>query len=55
MKADDGNGLDLWIQFQRGVPTRDKVAWKYYSAIRPDLHRTYRIEHGLDAQCACRN
>jgi hypothetical protein len=48
MKADDGNGLDLRIQFQRGVPTRDKVAWKYYSAIRPDFHRTYRIEHGLD-------
>jgi hypothetical protein len=48
MKADDGTGLEFRVQFQRGVPAREKVAWGYYSAIKPDFHRTYRIEHGLD-------
>jgi hypothetical protein len=48
MKADDGNGLEIRVQFLRGVPTREKVAWKYYSAAKPDFHRTYRIEHGVD-------
>jgi hypothetical protein len=48
MKAGDGNGLEIRVQFLRGVPTREKVAWKYYSAIKPDFHRTYRIEHGID-------
>jgi len=48
MKADDGTGLEFRVQFQRGVPAREKVAWRYYSATKPDFHRTYRIEHGLD-------
>jgi hypothetical protein len=48
MKADDGTGLEFRVQFQRGVPIREKVAWQYYSAVKPDFHRTYRIEHGLD-------
>jgi hypothetical protein len=48
MKSDDGTGLEFRVEFQRGVPTRDKVAWQYYSATKPDFHRTYRIEHGLD-------
>lgn len=48
MKADDGTALELRVQFQRGVPTREKVAWQYYSAAKPDFHRTYRIEHGFD-------
>jgi hypothetical protein len=48
MKAEDGTGLEFRVQFQRGVPLREKVAWQYYSAAKPDFHRTYRIEHGLD-------
>jgi hypothetical protein len=48
MKADDGTALELRVQFVRGMPTREKVAWQYYSAAKPDFHRTYRIEHGYD-------
>jgi hypothetical protein len=48
MKADDETALDLRVQFVRGVPIREKVAWQYYSAAKPDFHRTYRIEHGVD-------
>jgi hypothetical protein len=48
MKADDGTALELRVQFTRAVPTREKVAWQYYSAAKPDFHRTYRIEHGYD-------
>jgi hypothetical protein len=48
MQADDGNGLEIRVQFLRGVPNREKVAWKYFSAVKPDFHRTYRIEHGVD-------
>jgi hypothetical protein len=48
MKADDGTALELRVQFVRGAPTREKVAWQYYSAAKPDFHRTYRIEHGYD-------
>jgi hypothetical protein len=48
MKADDGTTLALRVQFTRAAPTREKVAWQYYSAAKPDFHRTYRIEHGYD-------
>jgi hypothetical protein len=48
MKAEDGTALALRVQFTRAAPTREKVAWQYYSAAKPDFHRTYRIEHGYD-------
>jgi hypothetical protein len=48
MNATDGSALEFRVRFQRGAPDREKVAWQYYSAAKPDFHRTYRIDHGVD-------
>ena len=47
-RADDGNALEIQIQFARGVPARDKLEGKFYSAAKPDFYRTYRYEQGAD-------
>jgi hypothetical protein len=47
-KADDGNLLDLQIEFERGVPTRSKVEAKVHSAAKPAFYRIYRFEQAAD-------
>jgi hypothetical protein len=46
--SDDGTGVEIQIQYVRGVPTRNKAEAKVYSAAKPDFYRIYRLENLLD-------
>jgi hypothetical protein len=46
--GDDGDALEFQIEFERGVPVREKVETRYYSTVRPDFYRIYRVEQGAD-------
>jgi hypothetical protein len=47
-KTDDGNLLDIQIDFERGTPARGKVEAKIHSAAKPDFYRVYRFEQAAD-------
>ena len=47
-KADDGSALEIAVQFVRGVPARDKLEAKIYSAAKPGFYRIYRFEQAAD-------
>ena len=42
--ADDGNALEIHVQYVRGAPTRNKVEANVYAAAKPDFYRIYRVE-----------
>jgi len=46
--SDDGNAVDILIQYVRGVPSRNKAEAKVYSAAKPDFYRIYRLENLVD-------
>ena len=46
--SDDGNAVEIQIQYVRGVPTRNKAEAKTYSAAKPDFYRIYRLENLVD-------
>ena len=46
--SDEGNAVEIQIQYVRGVPTRNKVEAKVHSAVKPDFYRIYRIENVSD-------
>jgi hypothetical protein len=48
VKGDDGSALEFQIQFVRGMPVREQVEAKYYSTVRPEFYRVYRVEQGAD-------
>ena len=47
-RADDGNTLEIQIQFVRGVLTRGKAEVRIYSAAKPEFYRIYRSEQAAD-------
>jgi hypothetical protein len=48
IKGDDGSAVDFQIQFARGVPIREKTEMAYYSSVKPEFYRIYRVEQGTD-------
>jgi hypothetical protein len=46
--SDDGNAVEIQIQYVRGVPIRNKVETKVYAAAKPDFYRIYRLENLAD-------
>jgi hypothetical protein len=48
IKGDDGSALDFQIQFIRGVPIRENTETAYYSSVKPDFYRIYRVVQGTD-------
>ncbi len=46
--AEDGNAIDLRIQYQRGATVKSKVEQKTYSGARPDFYRIYRWDQVAD-------
>ncbi len=48
MKDDDGSALEIHLKFARGVPAREKVEGKFYSAAKPDFYRTSRYDEDID-------
>jgi hypothetical protein len=47
-QGDEGNALDLRIQFERGLLARVKANTKTYSSSKPDFFRIYRLEQAVD-------
>jgi len=47
-KSDDGDGIQLHLQYVEGVATRSKIETTPHSAIKPDFYRIYRIEQAAD-------
>ncbi len=43
-----GGSIDLRVQYQLGVPLRDKSEQKLYSAVEPSFFRIYRNETATD-------
>jgi hypothetical protein len=48
IKGDDGSVLDFQIQFARGVPIRENTETTYYSSVKPNFYRIYRVVQGTD-------
>ena len=48
IRGDDGAAVEFQIQFVRGVVMREKTETKYYSSVKPDFYRIYRVEQGTD-------
>ena len=46
--GDEGNALDLRIQFERGLLSRVKSTAKTYSSSKPDFFRIYHLEQVVD-------
>jgi hypothetical protein len=46
--AEDGDRLQLQIEYVRGMPTPSKGEAKAYSAIKPDSYRIYRFEQATE-------
>jgi hypothetical protein len=42
--SDDGNAIEIQIQYVRGAPTRNKIEANVYAAAKPDFYRIYRGE-----------
>jgi hypothetical protein len=47
-KADDGNAIEIQVQYTRGTPARSKVEARVYSAAKPEFYRIYRFEQAAD-------
>jgi hypothetical protein len=47
-RAQDGDSIQLQIQYARGAPTPAKADAKLYSAAKPDFYRIYRYEQSVD-------
>jgi hypothetical protein len=47
-RGDEGDQLQLQIQYVRGMPAQSKAEAKVYSALKPDFYRIYRIEQAVD-------
>jgi hypothetical protein len=43
-----GRSMDLRVQYQRALPSRDKLEMKVYSAVEPSFFRIYRIDAATD-------
>jgi hypothetical protein len=48
IKGNDGNVLEVSLQFERGVPARGKVETKIHSAAKPEFYRIYKFEQAAD-------
>ena len=48
IRGDDGNSLQVELQFARSVLARDKAESKVYSAAKPDVYRIYQFEYAAD-------
>jgi hypothetical protein len=46
--SEDGNSVDIALQYVRGTPVRSKIDAKVYSAERPDFYRIYQGEQLTD-------
>jgi hypothetical protein len=46
--ADDGNTLQVELQFTRGVLARGMAEAKLHSAAKPDFYRIYKFEQAAD-------
>ena len=47
-KADNGDLLQLQLQYDRGPLTRSKIETMPHSASKPDFYRIYRIDQAAD-------
>lgn len=47
-KADDGDAIQLQLQYVRGTAVRGKVDLRYYSAAKPEFYRIYRYTQAAD-------
>jgi hypothetical protein len=47
-RAEDGDQLQLQLEYVRGMPTVSKGEAKAYSAIKPDFYRIYRFDQAAD-------
>jgi hypothetical protein len=47
-RAQNGDSIELQIQYVRGAPAPDKADAKLYSAAKPDFYRIYRYEQSTD-------
>ena len=47
-KTQDGDSIQMQIQFVRGASTPDKAENKFYSAAKPEFYRIYRSEQITD-------
>jgi hypothetical protein len=48
IRAQDGNSIEVQVQFSPGIPARGKVNAKVYSAAKPEFFRIYRVEQATD-------
>jgi hypothetical protein len=46
--GDDGNTLQVELQFARGMPARGKAESKIQSAAKPDVYRIYQFDYAAD-------
>jgi len=46
--TDEGDHLELQLEYVRGKPVRNEIEYRVYSGTRPDFYRTYRIELAED-------
>lgn len=47
-QADDGNLIEVQLEYIRGTPKISKSETKVFSAAKPDFFRIYRVEQGVD-------
>lgn len=47
-RGDNGNSIELELQYVRGLAVRGKAETKVYSAKNPEFYRIYRIEQAED-------
>ena len=48
LSANDGNKLEIAIQFQRGLATKVKSESRTYSGIHPEFYRIYQLDQTAD-------
>jgi len=48
IRGDDGNTIQVELQFARGVPARGTVEAKIHSAAQPNFYRIYKLEQAAD-------
>jgi hypothetical protein len=48
VKGDEGDSLQVELQFTRGVPARGTLEAKIHSAAKPDFYRIYKFEQASD-------
>lgn len=47
-KGNDGDAIQLQLQYDRGVAARSKIEAMPHSGVKPDFYRIYRIEQAAD-------